>query len=353
MKRFDLTRFYFDPKADIKKYAANYFLKSQAIVAKHLPGNIVTMQFFQRANNAMLCGIDEVLSLIKTYAIKPLELEIYALHDGDIIKNQEPVLLIKGKYENFGFLESIIDGILSRRTAVATNTRRILRAAAPIPVFSMADRQDDPLTQRGDGYASYVAGIRKFSTDEQGALMGIKGMGTMPHALIQVCGGDVIKAAKLYHETYPKEAVTALVDYHNDVINDTLSLARALKGHLGAVRIDTSISLIDAYFERINEVKPENYGVSPKLIKALRSVLDEAGFLEVKIIVSSGFSPTKIRQFKKLGVPVDLYGVGSYIIKNSTSSFTGDLVMLNGRNEAKVGRKLMPNKRLVRVNLND
>ena len=330
-------------------YSANYFLKSNKIVKTHEPNHIVTMQFFQRREKAMLCGIDESIALLHTFAIHPEELEIYALNDGDIIKANEPVLKITGKYENFGFLESVIDGILARRTSVATNVMEVVEVAKDTPVFSMADRQDDYLTQVGDGYATYVAGITRVSTDAQGLWWGGKGMGTMPHALIQICGGDIVKAATLYHETFQNEKVTALIDYNNNVVHDSVMLAKHLGETLNAVRVDTSKSLIDHYFDDKDTSGFDPHGVCKELIFALRKELDDNGFNHVKIIVSSSFSKEKIALWKELNVPVDMFGVGTAFVNNTTCGFTGDLVILDGQDEAKEGRKEIPSDRLTKV----
>ena len=331
-------------------YSANYFLKSNKIVKTHEPNHIVTMQWFQRKDNVMLCGIDEAIALIHTFAINPEELEILALNDGDIIIANEPVLKVTGKYENFGYLESVIDGILARRSSVATNVKEVLDVAKDKPVFSMADRQDDYLTQVGDGYATYVAGIRKISTDAQGYWWGGKGMGTMPHALIQVCGGDIKRAAEIYHATFPNEKVTALIDYNNNVVRDSLMLAGHLGETLAAVRVDTSKALIDHYFDDKDTSGFDPHGVCKELIFALREELDKAGYTWVKIIVSSSFNKEKIAEWTKLNVPVDLYGVGSSFVNNTTVGFTGDLVILDGKAEAKEGRCSYPSDRLVKVN---
>ena len=330
-------------------YSANYFLKSNKIVKTHEPNHIVTMQFFQRREKAMLCGIDESIALLHTFAIHPEELDIYALNDGDIIKANEPVLKITGKYENFGFLESVIDGILARRTSVATNVMEVVEVAKDTPVFSMADRQDDYLTQVGDGYATYVAGITRVSTDAQGLWWGGKGMGTMPHALIQICGGDIVKAATLYHETFQNEKVTALIDYNNNVVHDSVMLAKHLGETLNAVRVDTSKSLIDHYFDDKDTSGFDPHGVCKELIFALRKELDDNGFNHVKIIVSSSFSKEKIALWKELNVPVDMFGVGTAFVNNTTCGFTGDLVILDGQDEAKEGRKEIPSDRLTKV----
>ena len=297
----------------------------------------------------MLCGVDEAIALVHTFAKHPEDLKIEALHDGDIIQAMEPVLKITGKYENFGFLESVIDGILARRTSVATNVHEVLKVANGVPVFSMADRQDDYHTQVGDGYATYVAGIKKVSTDAQGAWWGGRGMGTMPHALIQVCGGDVCKASDIYLKSFPNEKITALIDYHNHVVRDSLILARYLGTKLNAVRIDTSKSLIDHYFDDKDTSGFDAYGVCKELVFALREALDKNGFNFVKIIVSSSFTAEKIKEWSHLNVPVDMYGVGTSFVNNMTCGFTGDLVVLDGKPEAKEGRANYQNTHLEEV----
>lgn len=349
ISRLTNKTFNFDPKLGEGFYAANYFLKSREIVSKCAPGHIVTMQFFQRTDDAKLCGVDEAIALIHTFAKSPQNLDIYALNDGDIIQANEPVLKVTGRYEDFGFLESMIDGILARRTSVCTNVYWVMKELNGTDIFSMADRQDDYQTQIGDGYASYVAGIRKVSTDAQGYWWGGKGVGTMPHALIELCGGDICKASDIYHATYPNEQVTALIDYHNNVVHDSLMLAKHLGKTLRAVRVDTSKALIDHYFDDKDTSGFDPHGVCKELIFALRKALDDAGYNWVKIIVSSSFNKEKIREWIKLGVPVDTYGVGTSFVNNMTCGFTGDLVELDGKPEAKEGRKNIPSNRLKKV----
>jgi len=349
IKRLTDKTFCFDPKIGEGFYSANYFLKSRQIVLTKAPGHIVTEQWFQRKDGAMVCGIDESIALIKRFAINPESLEILALNDGDVVDAGEPVLKVTGKYEDFGFLESLIDGILARRSSVATNVAEVVAALKGTPTFSMADRQDDYLTQAGDGYATYVAGIKKFSTDAQGSWVGVKGMGTMPHALIAICGGDIVKACKLYHESFPNEKVTALIDYHNNVVRDTIMAAKALGDTLSAVRVDTSKALIDHYFDDKDTSAFDPHGVCKELIYALRKEVDAAGFPNIKIVVSSGFTAKKIAEWTNEGVPVDMYGVGSSLILNGTVGFTGDLVELDGNPQAKEGRRNIPSTRLSKV----
>lgn len=353
IKRLTNKTFKFDKRFMDGYYSANYFIKTRKIVLEHLQGHIAKMQFFQRSDDVMACGLDECIALLQEFSSNPEDLEVEALNDGDIVKSGEPVLKIKGRYEDFGFLESAIDGILSRRSSVATNCYRVLKVTNGKPVLNMGDRQDDPYTQSGDGYASYVAGMRLFSTDAQGAWVGILGGGTMPHALIELCDGDVNKAADYFYETFSGKPITVLIDYRNNAVWDSVALARHLGDKLGAVRVDTSKALIDHYFDdKMDEYEGKDiHGVNIYQIKALREELDKAGYPFVKIVVSSGFDEKKIKFFEDNGAPVDIYGVGTSLLKIFVG-YTGDLVELDGKPQAKEGRSDIPSSRLEKVKLN-
>lgn len=345
IRRLTNKTFRFDPRLKDGFFTANYFLKTRKIVLENIPDQMVTMQFFQREDDVMVCGLDECIALVHEFAMRPEDLKIEALRDGDLIKSGEPVLKITGRYEDFGYLESMIDGILARRSSVATNTYRVMKELNGKGIINMADRQDEYNTQIGDGYAAYVAGLKADSTDAMGLWWGGKGLGTMPHALIQICDGDILKAADFYLKSFPEERVTALIDYHNDVVRDSLKIARHLGKKLKAVRIDTSKALIDHYFDDKDTTGFDPHGVCKELVFALREALDKEGFDDVKIIVSSGFTAEKIRDFESHGTPVDIYGVGTSLVKINIG-FTGDLVRLNGKDQAKEGRRDVPSDRL-------
>ncbi|MBS4175996.1 nicotinate phosphoribosyltransferase [Lederbergia citrea] len=353
IKRLTNNTFKFDERVKDGWFSAVYFLKTREITKRFKSDNIVTMQFFQR-NHAVLCGTDEAIALLKKFADEPENLEIYSLKDGDQISPFETVLTIKGKYQHFGYLEGIIDGILSRRTSVATNVYNVVKAAAlsgrQKSVIFMGDRDDHFTQQAGDGYAAFIGGATAQATHAMNEWWGKQGMGTMPHALIQLFNGDIVEATKAYRETFPEDELISLVDYNNDVITDSLKLAREFKDELKGVRVDTSRTLIDKYFLRNQHVLGtfDPRGVNPTLIFALRNALDKEGFQHVKIVVSGGFNEKRISEFETLGAPVDMYGVGSSLL-NITSGFTGDCVLLNGEHCAKTGRKFRPNPRLEKV----
>ncbi|MFE8703391.1 nicotinate phosphoribosyltransferase [Cytobacillus sp. FJAT-54145] len=353
IKRLTNETFKFDERVRDGWFSAVYFLKTREIVKKHKENNIITMQFFQKSSG-VLCGTDEVIALLKEFADNPDELEIYSLKDGDKISPFETVLTITGSYQNFGYLEGIIDGILARRTSVATNVYNVVKAArvsgTQKQVIFMGDRDDHYITQAGDGYAAFIGGATAQATHAMNEWWGKKGIGTMPHALIQLFNGDVVAAAKAYKDTFPEDDLIALVDYNNDAINDSLKVAREFGSELKGVRVDTSRMLIDQYFLRNQHVLGtfDPRGVNAELIFALRNALDDEGYNHVKIVVSGGFNETRILEFEEQGVPVDMYGVGSSLLKINIG-FTGDNVLINGEHEAKAGRKYRPNPRLEKV----
>ena len=145
------------------------------------------------------------------------------------------------------------------------------------------------------------------------------------------------------------EKVTALIDYHNNVVRDSLILARHLGEKLNGVRIDTSKALVDHYFDDKDTSGFDPHGVCKELVFTLRKALDDEGFNYVRITVSSSFSAEKIEEWVKEKVPVSMYGVGTYFVNNTTCGFTGDLVMRDGKPQAKEGRANYPNPRLKKV----
>lgn len=349
ISRLTNQTFKFDTRIKEGWFSAVYFLKTTEIIKQKRPKQKVTMQFFQK-KEAILCGVDEAIALIHTFANEPQHLKIWALNDGDKISPFETVLMIEGHYEDFGYLEGLIDGVLARRTSVATNVYNVVQAAGEKQVIFMGDRDDHFSQQAGDGYAAYIGGAAAQATHAMNEWWGRQGVGTMPHALIQLFNGDLVQACEAYLTTYPEDNLIALVDYHNDVITDSLKVARHFGDKLYGVRVDTAANMVDQYFLRNQHEfgQDDLRGTNVRLIQRLREHLDAAGFKQVKIIVSGGFDADKIRRFEQQNAPVDSYGVGSSLLKVNIG-FTGDCVLLNGVEQAKQGRRYSFNPRLSAV----
>jgi nicotinate phosphoribosyltransferase len=325
-------------------YSDKYFVRAREILLADNSRPRVTMQVFSKAH-AFLGGIDEAIAILRLCSFEWSDLTVQALYDGDEIEPWETVLLIEGPYDAFAHLETLYLGVLSRRTRVGTNTRRVVEAAAPKDVMFFPARHDHWLVQTGDGYAAHVAGAIGVSTDAQASWWGSEGIGTVPHALIAAYGGDtVVATTKFADHVGPSVRLISLVDFDNDCVRTSIEVARALGPRLYAVRLDTSEFLVDRSLrDEMGSFKPT--GVNPELVRNVRRGLDGAGFPQVRIVVSGGFTVDKIREFEKQRVPVDGYGVGSSLFQGKFD-FTADVVLLEGNPCAKAGRRYRPNPRL-------
>src|SRR5437588_1471142 len=313
----------------------------------------VLMQVFQK-RESVLGGIDEAIAILKQCAGSRAEsgfepgwdqLDVRALYEGDEIAPWEPVLTIEGDYSLFAHLETVYLGCMARRTLVMRNVREVKDAAGDKQILFFPARHDHWLVQTGDGWAAHVAGAIGVSTDAQASWWGGRGVGTVPHALIAAFGGDTVAAARDFANRFAGEMnVTVLVDFENDSIRTSLEVAEALGEKLWGVRLDTSENLVDrSLLGEMGEFRPT--GVNPRLVERVRSALDDAGHDRVRIVASGGFDAEKIRLFESLGAPVDAYGVGSSLLRGQ-NDFTADVVEVDGRLCAKVGRQRKPNPRL-------
>jgi nicotinate phosphoribosyltransferase len=330
-------------------YTDAYFNHTRAALLRDGRRPNVVLQVFQK-RQALLGGMDEAIAVLKLCSHDWDGLTVHALYDGDAIAPYESVLTIEGDYTTFAHLETVYLGVLARRTLITTNVARVLSVLNGKPLIFMPARHDHHRVQTGDGYAAYIAGQVLgaeigVTTDEQASWWGGQGIGTVPHALIAAYGGDTVTAALRFAEWAPPEMnLTVLVDFENDSVRTALDVARALGPRLWGVRLDTSEALVDrSLWAELGDFKPT--GVNPRLVWKVRDALDEAGFPEVKIVVSGGFDADKIREFEDGGVPVDAYGVGSSLIRGS-NDFTADIVLADGLPSAKVGRHYRPNPRL-------
>jgi nicotinate phosphoribosyltransferase len=379
----------------------------------------VEMQFFtRRRGKTVVVGVDKALSMLRHCTGFPGEngewvatwqnLHVTAVHDGatteyegDPLKVQ-PVIKMQGRYRDFALLETPILGILSRGSRIATNVYNVLKAARGKPMLFFPARFDIHEVQAADGYAYDIA-VDRFnmdyegrlqpyvSTDAQGDWWGGGGGGTIAHAAIACFLGDTAAAMMAFAEHVPAGVPRiALVDFNNDSVAASLQTMRAMfsryvamkaageaeeaeKYVLYAVRLDTSGSMRDENVPPLGD--PElDLGVTPRLVFNVRQALDTAceGWdlpeqhvamaraycRNVRIVATGGFNPDKIGRFEQLNVPVDIYGVGSSLIRNDSATntdFTADIVRVKidgqWREMAKIGRKACQNSDLKPVDI--
>jgi nicotinate phosphoribosyltransferase len=389
--------------------------------AGYLPGEAwVELQVFTRRQpRSLLVGMDKALAILKEgcgyfeggrFVPTWSELEVEALQDGEWLAyggdplEVEPALRIRGRYRDFALLETPLLGVLTRGTRIATNVYEVLEAARGKPVLFFPARFDAHEIQAADGYAYQIAVQRyrldagrpgpdpQISTDAQGDWWGGAGGGTVAHSLIACYLGDTAGAMLDFARYVPSEVPRiALVDFNNDCLGESLQVARVLweehirrrrsgdpeadRFRLDGVRPDTAATLRDRSVEPLGDPRLD-LGVNPRLVFQLHSALRSAYLAwellpgeqelarafcaRIRIVVTGGFSAERIRAFERLGVPADVYGVGSSLLSNSqkegtTNDFTADVVRVRlpggWREVAKAGRRAVSSSRLRPVDL--
>jgi len=313
-----------------------------------------------------------------------------------------PVMRVRGRYRDFAILETPTLGALTRGSRVATNVYEVMKAAKGKQVLFFPARFDAHEVQAADGYAYQIA-VQLFnntygksldayvSTDAQGDWWGGAGGGTVAHGAIACFLGDTAEATMAFAATRPAEIPRiALVDFRNDCVGTSLQVIRTMfrkylellkagrpeearKYQLFGVRPDTSSNMRDVSVPPLGD-KRLDCGVNPRLVFAMREAIDrewtnwpltgddrdlaERYCRDVKIAVTGGFTPARIRQFEDLIVPADIYGVGSWLLSScdvcgTNTDFTADVVRVRilGRwyDLAKAGRKACDNLMLERV----
>ena len=376
----------------------------------------VEMQWFtRRPGKTSVVGVDKALTMLRLctgywqdgeFVNTADHLQVWAVHDGSVVTGDgdplhvQPVIRVRGRYRDFAILETPTLGILTRSSRVATNVYETFLAAKGKPILFFPARFDVHEVQAADGYA-YNLAVQRFnvdhastlgpfiSTDAQGDWWGGAGGGTVAHAAIASFLGDTAEAMLAFAEVLPVTIPRiALVDFNNDCVRDSLRVCWAMferycqlkdagqdeaaaRYVLFGVRLDTGGTLRDVSVPPLGDPLLD-LGVNPRLVFTVRQALDQAWeswdipecwrdrareyCQAVKIVVSGGFNPDKIRRFEKLQVPVDIYAVGSSLFDNHGSTvtdYTADVVRIKVHDEwvnmAKVGRTPLDNPEMERV----
>ncbi|HSL33904.1 MAG TPA: nicotinate phosphoribosyltransferase [Candidatus Limnocylindrales bacterium] len=301
-----------------------YFARASTILEREGLDPMVTMEVFTR-QDAVLCGIDEAKTLLGHVLADcdPAETRVEALDDGDEVRPKEIVLRIRARYRRFGLYETAFLGMLAQSTGWATAASECVEAASPQPVISFGARHVHPDIVDVLDYAAIVGGCVGASTPAGARLAGLNPTGTMPHSLVLIFGDTVEAALAFDRDLGPDVPRIVLVDTFRDEAEEALRVAHALGDRLYGIRLDT----------------PSERGrVTAELVTEVRARLDQADFHHVKIVVSGGLTPERIRYFKDSDSPVDSYAVGSYISGATPIDFTGDIKEIDGKPIAKRGR---------------
>ncbi len=260
-------------------------------------------------------GLEEVLKLMEG---KPVD--IYAMPEGTLFFPHEPVLTIVGRYLDFARYETSILGFICHSSGVSTAAFKTKLAAGDKLVLSFGTRRQHPALAAMIERAAYIGGVDGVSNFSAEKYIGIKSVGTMPHALI-ISFGNQVEAWKAFDEVVDKSVPRIiLVDtYYDEKVEASMAFEN-IKSIYG-IRLDTPGSRRGDFRKIIEEVKWE---------------LKIRGGEKVKIVVSGGISLKDILELRDI---VDVFGVGTSIAGARPIDFALDIVEKDGKFVAKRGKR--------------
>ena len=364
-------------EADVAAHTDVYFKRTRAVVERFGDAQVTYALFLRRP---VICAPRLLLDFCAAAAAErasPIDVDLTHA-EGAWVGAGEPLAYIRGSFTHLVELETLWLQRLGPACVAAHHAYQMCLALPQVAFIAMDARHcAGAAMQDAMAYAAAVGGdaarkegARGFvgnATDGTAHWFGQDaGRGTMPHALIGYAGSTV-RAAEMFHETFPDEALTVLVDYFGRELTDALEVCRRFPGLAAsgqmAVRLDThggrflegldpaaSYAVLDRHAPgAIRRYRSDaelrhlvGTGVSAAAIWRMREVLDEAGFGPVRIVASSGFGVQKCRTMADAGAPVDVIGTGSFIPDAWNETYaTADIVEYDGRPMVKVGREFL------------
>jgi nicotinate phosphoribosyltransferase len=375
--------------ADIAARTDSYFSRTRRVVARFGDKRVTYAVFLRRpvisAPRLMVDWLETVA------AARGARFEIEVMYpEGAWVGAGEPLAYITGSLVHLSELETILLQKIGPASVAAHNAYQMCLGLPAVRFLAMEARHCAGAEMQE--MMAYAAAVGSDAAKREGAVGFIgnandgtahwfgqaHGLGTMPHSLIGYAG-STLRAAEMFHDTFPDEAMTVLVDYFGREITDALAVCArfpqlAASGLL-SFRLDThggrflegldpaeSYAVLERYAPgAIRRYRSETElrflvgtGVSAAAIWRTREALDAAGYNKAKIVVSSGFGVEKCRVMADARAPIDVVGTGSFIPDQWHETYaTADIIEYDGVPTVKLGREFLLRKNGARKRATD
>lgn len=317
---------------DIKKGRLTdiYFKRTEEILKATGKNPVVKAEIFLKGfpdgyRWGILAGIEETIKLLSDID----KISIRCMPEGMVFKDFQPVMVIEGKYLDFGIYETAILGFLCQASGIATKAARCKLAAGDKLIYSFGARRMHPAITPMVERSAFIGGADGVSTTLGAELTHQEPVGTIPHSLILIMG-DTVEATKAFNQVIePKIKRISLIDTFGDEKFEAIRVAEGLGEALFGIRLDTPAS---------------RRGNFKKILEEVRWELDIRGFENVKLVVSGGLDEEDILKLRDI---VDAFGVGTAISGAKVLDFSLDIVEIEGKKISKRG-KMSGAKKVIR-----
>ncbi len=216
--------------------------------------------------------------------------DLFAVPEGTPLFSGEPLLTVRAPVIEAQLPETYLLSAVSFQSLVASEAARLVAAAGGRPVVEFGTRRaHTPEAGVLGARAAYLGGCAATSNTLAGFRFSIPVAGTAAHSWVMSFTSEEAAFRKL-QSTLGDNAVQVLDTY--DVAEAARRVA-ALGAPLWGVRIDSGDFLGGA--------------------RQVRTILDEAGLKEARIMVSGDLDEYRVHELVAAGAPIDVFGVGTQL----------------------------------------
>ncbi len=383
----------------VENITDKYFSHTRRVVEANGDVEVVYAVFLRRRVIAALePAIRLVSRLVPEATIKRF------FDEGAVVPSETKIMEVTGPFSRLSELETLLLQKVGLPCVCANNAFEMCQAMPDASFLDMHARhasgpEMNLLAAYGAAVGSEAAkrvnsavkGFNGGSQDLTAPLFGaVRGLGTMPHALIGYTNGNTLEALKLFVDVVDDNSTAiALVDYAGKEVTESLECARWFfdeaklhqDGKVFGVRLDThggrfaegldydkSVGIVGRWLdvggeynivervlgERAFHLDAANIlvdhvrrilfgsGVSAASVIQMRQALDEAGYKDAKIVTSSGFDAQKCLIMSGANAPIDMIGTGSFLPETLSETYaTADIISYGGVPRVKVGREFL------------
>lgn len=258
----------------------------------------------------------EFINYLKNFKF---ECDIWAVPEGNPVFPGEPLVTVRGPIIQAQFVETMILLTINHQTLIATKANRICRAAEGRPVMEFGSR-------RAQGYdgaiygarAAIIGGCSATACTIAEQMFKVPASGTMAHSWVQLFPTEY-DSFKAWAESYP-DSCSLLIDTYN-VLQSGLP---------NAIKVFNEILIPKGY--RPKGIRIDSGDIT-YLTKKCREILDDAGFSDVKIIISNSLDEYIITDVLSQGAQIDSFGVGERLITARSEPVFGGVYKLSAIEE--------------------
>jgi len=214
--------------------------------------------------------------------------DVWAMPEGTVAFAGEPLVRVTAPLIEAQIVETFLLTTINFQTMIATKASRVVEAARGRSVIEFGARRCHSFgAALYAARAAFIGGCAGTSNVEAGRRFGLPLFGTTAHSWTMAFERE-IDAFRAYNEVFP-DGATLLLDTY-DVIN-AAHLATEFGPALRAVRLDSGDLVEQA--------------------KQVRTILNEAGMQQTKILASGDLNEYRIAELLAAGAPIDSFGVGT------------------------------------------